>query len=462
MSIEKKSRARAKDPAQEKVRSQKDVWNKACSEFISRLIAFKRGLNGRGDARYSIPPSKITEAVPVEVGSLLNELASNFSRLVDSADSITNFQNEYINLRLERLKTNNPNNIKASSEYMLISESSNKLTRFLSHLKGRFSFGPLKTERLSMLSIAANIKQDCLDFQNQIVSKGRKSVVEASTFLHKIQIQLKSLNEYSNSIIKHLDKSPQKDENEEDKTDQELVELNSDASRVKFIINDLVFSLKLPEIEGLYNRFEAKKILASIKSFERENDLSKKEFYFSELDILYKKYLRNYSERFLDLATKKGFNLKNYDLSSFRSIYENYEKLLESKEELAFQDEEKIASESDVVKLAHSRVSRWLKNKLLKLNPSNATSSIRSNIFESSESFKETLNVLMDMLEKNIDADLLKSSLEKLNDKFSKIEELFSTLDGLSSIEELKDPALVDKLQDLMKKRKLRQLSLGI
>src|SRR3954469_23215019 len=104
MLIDKTARSRAKDPVQERLRSQKEVWNKACSEFISRVIAFKRGINGRGDARYSLPPSKITEPMPIEVGSMMNELSSNFSQMVDSANQLMDAQLQYHNSREEKLK----------------------------------------------------------------------------------------------------------------------------------------------------------------------------------------------------------------------------------------------------------------------------------------------------------------------------------------------------------------------
>ena len=91
----KESRGKSADPAQEALRARKDSWNSAASTLIAQLIAFKRGLNGRGDNRAGLPPSRIKDPLPSEVGSYLDQMASSFNDLVGSAGSIIDEQANY-------------------------------------------------------------------------------------------------------------------------------------------------------------------------------------------------------------------------------------------------------------------------------------------------------------------------------------------------------------------------------
>lgn len=93
--MEKISRSQSKDPVQESLRSKKDSWNSDASTLIAQLIAFKRGLNGRGDPRAGIPTSRIKDPLPSEVGSYLDQMASNFNTLIHEAQSIINDQQSY-------------------------------------------------------------------------------------------------------------------------------------------------------------------------------------------------------------------------------------------------------------------------------------------------------------------------------------------------------------------------------
>jgi uncharacterized membrane protein (UPF0127 family) len=98
------ARKRSADPVQEQLREAKDRWNLAAKELISRLIAFKRGMNGRGDARYGLPISKIHEPLPAEIGTFLSELSSNFQQLAEEANRIVQQQAYYAEHRRKPAK----------------------------------------------------------------------------------------------------------------------------------------------------------------------------------------------------------------------------------------------------------------------------------------------------------------------------------------------------------------------
>jgi hypothetical protein len=89
------ARKRSEDPRQEYVREQKARWNASVSQFISKVIALKRAMNGKGDDRIGLPSSNIKNPMPPEVSSYLHGLAAEFATLTTSGDGIANIQNQY-------------------------------------------------------------------------------------------------------------------------------------------------------------------------------------------------------------------------------------------------------------------------------------------------------------------------------------------------------------------------------
>ena len=69
------------DQRQQHLRERKFNWNKATSDFIARMIAFKRALNGRAAPTYGLPVSNIKNPLPSEVVHFLSELSSNYQAL---------------------------------------------------------------------------------------------------------------------------------------------------------------------------------------------------------------------------------------------------------------------------------------------------------------------------------------------------------------------------------------------
>jgi uncharacterized protein len=91
--------AKSDDPKQQALRDAKKNFNMASKEWISRFIAFKRGLNGRGDNKYNLHPSRIQDPMPPEVLSFLHQLIDNFQRLTEAAAAIAEEQNDYSRTR---------------------------------------------------------------------------------------------------------------------------------------------------------------------------------------------------------------------------------------------------------------------------------------------------------------------------------------------------------------------------
>jgi len=103
------ARKRSDDPVQEALRQHKDTWNHEASLLIAQLIAFKRGLNGRGEPKVGLPPGSIKDPVPNEIGSYLDQLADRYNRLISDAHKIIEEQNHYSENRKKGLKEQTAN-----------------------------------------------------------------------------------------------------------------------------------------------------------------------------------------------------------------------------------------------------------------------------------------------------------------------------------------------------------------
>src|SRR3990172_12070488 len=99
MVLEVLARKRSADPSQEALRERKANWNKEVSLLIAQVIAFKRGINGRGEPRVGLPPSSIKEPLPTQVGQYLDMVASKYENIIQEAHAIIDNQNEYSRTR---------------------------------------------------------------------------------------------------------------------------------------------------------------------------------------------------------------------------------------------------------------------------------------------------------------------------------------------------------------------------
>ncbi|HYD90347.1 MAG TPA: hypothetical protein VEA37_02545, partial [Flavobacterium sp.] len=205
MPVNKSARNRSADPAQEHLRQRKQDWNSTCSEFIARLngfkphlISFKRGLNGRGDAKAGLPISDIKNPLPSEIGGYLgavssefNELTSVFSQLVDEAGGIIQEQSQYAQRRRQ------PQRRRASAMQTddgLTVNASSSLSRFWANLAALWSSDPLKNERLSMLKMAHELFESFVDFEDEVLVKGVANVHEVLTQYFLVSNKLNALN----------------------------------------------------------------------------------------------------------------------------------------------------------------------------------------------------------------------------------------------------------------------------
>lgn len=180
------------DPAQEHLREQKALWNKSTTDLIAKIIAFKRGLNGRGDPRVGLPPSNIKEPLPSQVGSYLNQIASDYTSLVDGAERIIQEQDHYSKVRRKTMPKQ-PTGVSlpaandtqheqqespvAAADDGLISEASWWGSQMWSRLfKLR---GPKKKFVVDMMRAGRSFRKKLLEAENYLTSSDPNSVPRA-------------------------------------------------------------------------------------------------------------------------------------------------------------------------------------------------------------------------------------------------------------------------------------------
>lgn len=181
--------ARSSDPAQQSLRDKKKAWNEEAKVFIAQMIAFKRGLNGRGDPRAGIPTSNIKDKFPSEIPNYLADMAGRFSRLSDEAASIIDAQEQYSETRTKSTKEASINKIAA-----------NKITRWWTWVSQYpyFSDDKATKDRVNLIYTLADLEKQINNIEYMVTSS------ESGAAFYNY---LKFLSLFENQFVKSFDKS---------------------------------------------------------------------------------------------------------------------------------------------------------------------------------------------------------------------------------------------------------------
>lgn len=185
----KTARKASNDPVQEALRQHKDTWNHEASLLIAQLIAFKKGLNGRGESKVGLPPGSIKDPVPPAVGSYLDQLADRYNKLISDAHSIIDEQANYSENRAKSSKETGGQPITASFDPELIKNASwwsnraKTFTKVKSKLKNKavdvwywFMASEELKVRMKLLKISSDFIEKLENIENYIVSKDSKAI----------------------------------------------------------------------------------------------------------------------------------------------------------------------------------------------------------------------------------------------------------------------------------------------
>ena len=430
MPVNKNARTRSADPAQEHLRQRKQDWNSACSEFIARLngfkphlISFKRGLNGRGDAKAGLPISDIRNPLPAEIGGYLgavssefNELASTFSQLVGEAGGIMQEQSDYSSRRRKPQRQASALNVDDG----LIVEGSNALSRFWANFSALWSSDPLKAERLSMLKMAHELFEGFVDFEDEILVKGVGNVNLVLNQYFQVSNKLTALNlslqrikanrDRAEALLNKTvsdkpstppddsptppavtDKPPVNIPPRPEDFDYETVDVERLRAAAVYMIHNLGLGLGIEDIRPFLNVLTKHKLETKLETKQQLED---------QIRDLYEKLFEGIKERF-----SEKFNVKVPDDATLGDLHDlRYKKA--------------SLTEGEMIKYSRNTLSRLIKKIRHQFGGKDASSATRMEIYAYIREAKVLADQLMDILEsKHLDLD---GAIEKI----SKIDEL--------------------------------------
>jgi len=393
------------DPRHKALKQHKKNWNKAMKELITRMIAFKRALNGTGDERYALPASKIHQPIPQELISFINTLSSNYEAVASEALKIINEQNEFA-------KTRQQSQPKVAS---LQSEGSNKITRLWSYLKSPFLSEENKKIRIGLLKTLAGLEKHLEEFEGLILSSGDKSVLQAIEKMIKIDAEVGYLYGTFNATF-GIDPNAKKKTEEKEPPPGNMQPDLSSIAKAEELINDVQNMANIPGIESQKSIAAFDKLVIN---FKHEKDADKKVKLADQIIAAYK--------QMLNAANK----LVGKNSASFAQMFEQIK-------------QQNTVNELNAV--ASNFLTRWLKKQKHKISPFDRTSGNRLDIALASEEAREIVNELMDTLEGELDQNTVSAGLDRLLTKLLEVKTKmlpFQTLVRGKALEKAFDPNML-------------------
>lgn len=211
----------------EAIRLNKKQWNKNSQDFILKLRAYKKNLNGKSDDKDK--QFKLNEKVPQSVVSELSELTSLFHNLADTANKIMEAQSSIaINKDAELY------------EDVIKVLGSNFFTRQWMHIKTPFVRKENKLYYKQMHIIAGDLFEQIRDLMDLVLQRDPKFFPDIVNVFQNIRSNLDKLNSIIIFLKKQTKKLPIENESvkEEDKI-KAIEEENNAIERLIAIQNDI-------------------------------------------------------------------------------------------------------------------------------------------------------------------------------------------------------------------------------
>jgi len=462
----KTARKPSPDPAQEKLRQHKADWNKEVSGFINDLIHLKKMMNG-WPSKYFPERSKIIVPIPSNPNAIINQLAGRFQELAQDGTSIAQEQANYSKTRKlprQQQATNTLNKLDEKygptnpqvpnpletppspdvtkmlgasdksdlvkladslQDKYLVSDGSNKLTRFLSRIKnpaiGMSDEALVRKDRMSMLSSLADIYRDLGKFQVEIVGKSPESIFAANQILGKIDNSWKAVYSTINFYVDNKDSVPAdtggniappadiQREREKMKgsprvspqtplTDEQS-NLLGNLETLKTYVQDYSQSMgdkKLPvevnpHLHTQFRRLSEQAYTAQTE--EQANELLRR------LADIHQKLLRAYNQR---------YGTSESSLSGILGKVQQQEENKPSSTPAETPPPPATASATDQMeKVAQDFLKKWLGRTYHALNPFDKTTGSRLRCYKWAAELRSTTNRMMNSLEKELDVSKL-------------------------------------------------------
>ncbi len=419
-----RSTSKEKDPIQERLKQRKKVWNTECSAFIARLnafkpglIAFKRGLNGTGDAKAGLPPSDIKEALPSEisgalgaVSSTFGELASEFAALVSESNGIIQEQAQYAQHRRkpQPRKQRQPRRADMLElDDTLIVEGSNRLTRLWAQLSSVLSSDETKRQRLSMLGLSDKFFKNLVKFEDLVLTSDIGEMEKILNSYLLVSNNLESLKHDLQKLlhIKNKDLPMASDSSQSSKSlPKSPLAKSPPPGNASKTPPTIVFAPAGTKVEDM-DIHQLKSEVASMQQFG---------FTINDIRSFLEFYHANKNEKDLNKMALIKDRLQDMYEILFNKLKNNIEKDIGQKlpknitlEEIRNLQKTSSISDTEIEKLAGNFISRYY-NKYKHERSKDPSSASRIDIYNTIRNMKINVDEIMDLLEKKtLDTDAL-------------------------------------------------------
>jgi hypothetical protein len=398
---------RSKDQNQQQLRDKKQHWNASYKDFSQRLKAFKDGLNGRGNTKLGLPPSNIKEPLPTEIGSFLNQLASEFQSIVGEAGNIITEQQQYARTRrrknpktapqavqapIQQQPTQETNPLAILGSQKLLFKEAGKLGRLWQYITSVFSSKKFNKQRVGLLRQAADLYYSLLDFENEILAFGINNIPNVVSTHKKVKYNLATFSGTFEGVVEMIAKSGEAkvvakekpaeehyyQEGEEDKPAEQNAEI--EPSTFAQIEHDkhLLFNSNLAKDAII----ELNKLMMEYK---REPDPQTKSMWLDRVVDFHDQLVRS-----LIAEAKKKYGA-NTNIKSVQDIVNLIKKSTKSTMAETVSDY--------IIKTSHNKFTRYLKRKLVELAPGSRTATVRLETLDIVEEMKNLVKKMMDILQ---------------------------------------------------------------
>lgn len=472
----KTARKPSSDPAQEKLRQNKALWNKDVSTFINDLINFKKTMNG-APSKFHPEKGNIKEPIPADPATIVGVLANDFQDIAQKGNQIITQQIEYTKSR-KRSQPKAPitpgvapavpsevappapdlsKQLAASVDFDLISEGSNPITRFFTRLfnppVGFGTAADIRRARISMLNACANTHHKLEKFQVLVVKSSKESIIDAHKKLedasHDWSLVFRAYNIYKNSksvsapdkggeIDTQLKKQDAEDEKTLQEMDKTILKLEADPTALAPIPEP---EAAAPNINHLVVLERIKNIVTDYRKYHEflPPDNSAGGF-LNDLDSATDKFIASRGKKLdpnLETYYQKSLEVLNRELGTKASSFKDMAAQLQAKAKQQAKlvqpvpavavSPEKVAS-LHLEKVAQDFLNRWIGKTVHQLSIFDETSPYRLNCYKAVNSIKKQINQVMNVLEKGLDEEQLNPMIRAINSEFLVLRGLMRSL----------------------------------
>jgi hypothetical protein len=454
--IQKDARKTSPDPVQEALRGHKDTWNHEASLLIAQLIAFKRGLNGRGEPKVGLPPGSIKDPIPSEVGSYLDQLADRYNKLISDAHSIIDEQAHYSEGRKKSSKETEGQPVVASADDEIMKIASWWGSRVKTYTKNNYTnpwyWFAAKEEakiRMKLLKISTDFTRKLKDIDGFVLSKDSKSIPNAIYSFDKFVSGFSHLMFSNVEKLVKIDKQVMPAEVEKANVETEKPKENKVKNETKEVRpeNDTTTEQKVEE-ENKDKELPNNILELSGEESAYVQRLSPEQIQIDLMNtgaialIMQKlKYSEKFCNNFKTESAEVRKKLDHYNLSGSGSIDEiqlGYGNLLKSSNSILKLNSQSFSSQLKEIqklvnmkaasispefeKLASNFMARWLKRQKLKIMP-NSNDRVRLLTSDKVKKTLQNLNSFQDSLENNEHLNMIMSEFTDLSESIGDIGE---------------------------------------